>query len=143
MQILIHPAFLSVAASWLLAGLFKFGIARVQKKKNLSLVDELMRTGGMPSSHSATVIALTTMVFFIEGISLLFVTVLVLSLVVIRDSYGMRWSVGEQAKMVNMLLRKEKVEKKVKVILGHTPSQVNAGIVLGIVVSILVHFFVV
>lgn len=139
MKLLVHPAFLSVFFSWIIAGLIKYVVAMSENRSTASFVNELMRTGGMPSAHSATVTAVTLSVFFIEGFSTLFFVSAVFSILIIRDSYGVRWSVGEQAKVINKLIAHDCMHEKVKVIMGHTVSQANFGILLGIIITLLVH----
>ena len=73
------------------------------------------------------------------SIRALFVACIVFSLIVVRDSFGVRWSVGQQAEFLNRLAKKNHVQEKVKVVLGHTLSQAVAGIVLGALVALVVH----
>lgn len=105
-------------------------------------------TGGMPSSHSAGVIALTTSVGIIEGFtSISFAIALGFSLVVIQDAQGLRRSAGKTAATLNRLVSEwsEKHEQAkpyevLKELLGHTPLEVLMGILLGVIVSLFVHF---
>lgn len=93
-------------------------------------------TGGMPSSHTAIVVALTTAVAFEVGVSALFFACSIFSLIVIRDSMGVRASVGEQAKLLNALSSKFKLRTKVSIVLGHTPFQVVIGFCIGLAVAV-------
>lgn len=102
----------------------------------------LWQTGGMPSSHSAGVAALATAVFLQEGLSTVFYVSLVLAVVVIRDAFGVRKSVSDQAKILNVLVSKAKVQKKVKVVLGHTPAQTSMGALVGIASAVGLWFLV-
>lgn len=136
LDFLTSPAFISVFAAWVIAGISKYAIALIHDHRKASLLNELMRTGGMPSAHSATVSAVTTSVWYAEGFSTLFFVALVFSILIIRDSYGVRWSVGEQAKIINKLIKREQMHEKVEVILGHTVSQANVGILLGVAVAV-------
>lgn len=127
------------ACSWLIAQLIKILIefARV-KKFNVSL---LFSSGGMPSSHTSLVIAMTTYIGYLEGFnSTYFAISAVLSSVVMYDATGVRRAAGKQAEVLNMLIEnlnnhEIKLEKKLKELLGHTPIQVCAGFILGIVVA--------
>lgn len=106
-------------------------------------------TGGMPSSHSAGVIALTTSVGLIEGFSsCAFAISLGFSLVVIQDAQGLRRAAGKTAATLNRLIDEWKLHNNeqtrpyeaLKELLGHTPLEVLMGILLGIIVSLFVHF---
>ncbi len=105
--------------------------------------------GGMPSSHTAGVIALTTSVALIEGIdSLLFAVSLGFSLIVMQDASGVRRAAGKTAATLNRLVD-EFVQKNqevrpyaaLKELLGHTPLEVFCGMILGIIVPFTVHYF--
>lgn len=101
-----------------------------------------MASGGMPSSHTAFVIAATTKIALLEGIySSLFGVCVVLSFVVMYDAVGVRQSVGLQAKALNELHEKlndlTNVDYNIiKEVCGHNIFQVIAGFVLGVVVGI-------
>lgn len=106
-------------------------------------------TGGMPSSHTAGVIALSTSVGIIDGLdSLLFAISLGFSLIVMQDASGVRRAAGKTAATLNRLVD-EFVEKNqvvkpyaaLKELLGHTPLEVFCGMILGIIVPVLVHSF--
>jgi acid phosphatase family membrane protein YuiD len=135
-ELLFHPIFVALVATWLVASLTKWVVAKAQGRKT-TLADEFLVTGGMPSSHSALVSTLTVGVFIEEGPSALFFACLVFSAIVIRDSVGVRRSVGEQAQALNRLLKKGKMQAKVDVVLGHTTLQAIAGILLGTALAVL------
>jgi len=100
------------------------------------------KTGGMPSSHSALVAAVSTTIGFKNGISSdLFVFSCCFALVVIRDSVGVRRSSGQQAKALNELGARVSAKlkyqfKPVKEIQGHRPMEVLAGILLGFFIGV-------
>ena len=98
------------------------------------------RTGGMPSSHSATAIAISTAVALTEGFSNLFIVSLFLSLIVIRDALGVRRSAGLQAKAPNRLGAELSIKQgirydAVKEVHGHTWPEVLVGSVLGFCIA--------
>lgn len=106
-------------------------------------------TGGMPSSHTAGVIALSTSVALVEGLSsMLFAVSIGFSLVIMQDAAGLRRAAGKTAATLNRLVD-EFVQKNqevkpyavLKELLGHTPLEVFCGMILGIVVSYTVHYF--
>ena len=99
-----------------------------------------MGSGGMPSSHSATVCGLTTAALLKYGTgSFEFAVSFVLSMIVMYDAIGVRRETGKQAKLLNSILSEnplklnaEVLQEKLKEYVGHTPLQVLAGAILGI-----------
>ena len=106
-------------------------------------------TGGMPSSHTAGVIALSTSVGLIGGFdSLIFAVSIGFSLVIMQDAAGLRRAAGKTAATLNRLVdefvQKNKEVKPytaLKELLGHTPLEVFCGMILGIAVPLIVHYF--
>ena len=101
-------------------------------------------SGGMPSSHSAFVMACTTAVARTEGLgSPLFGVCVVMAAVVMYAACNVRRSAGDTAKLVNQLLRHvekltaEDFADDLKIIMGHTPLQVLIGALLGVAVGML------
>lgn len=103
---------------------------------------DLVVTGGMPSSHSAFVVALATIVYLQEGTTTAFAISLVLAFVVLRDAFGVRRSVGEEGVLLTDILKKLKIKTKTHIALGHTPMQVVVGALLGFVVAVVVQYLV-
>ena len=126
----------------LLAG---FGVQLVKiiiyffRHKTLSWHD-LVVSGGMPSSHSAFVISLATIIFLMEGTSTAFAVSLVLAMIILRDAFGVRRSVGEEGTIINQILIKIKLKTKTHFAMGHTPVQVLVGSVLGFLIALLVYY---
>ena len=104
-------------------------------------------TGGMPSSHSATVVALMVSVGLYEVFGTpLFAVSAVLTMVVMHDAAGIRRAAGKQAEAINFLFSKLedqgiKLDQKLKELLGHRPIEVMAGGVLGLVVALVANEF--
>ncbi len=102
--------------------------------------ERLFGSGGMPSSHSATVCALTTASGMVYGPgSFEFSISFVLAMIVMYDAMGVRRETGKQAKLLNHvffenILNLDGVflQEKFKEYVGHTPLQVAAGAILGI-----------
>ena len=97
----------------------------------------LFQTGGMPSSHSAAVCALSTHLFVTQGAdSLLFGVALFFSLIVMYDAAGLRRAAGMQATILNRLLEEHQDrrlrDRRLLELLGHTPFEVLVGAALGI-----------
>lgn len=143
MGILTQNAILDCALlAWFIAQLIKVLLELVVNRR--LDVKRFVTSGGMPSSHSSFVVAGTTALGRLYGIgSPLFALAVMLSAVVMYDACNVRRSAGDTAKLVNQLL--EHVEKltaenfadDLKIIMGHTPLQVAAGAVLGVLVGFL------
>ena len=103
----------------------------------------ILQAGGMPSSHSAVVISLTTMVGKDVGIqSPLFGVSLIFSFVVMYDAAGIRRAAGKQAKLLNKIVETPgltgvQVSEKLVEVLGHTPFQVLVGALIGLIVGLI------
>ena len=103
-----------------------------------------MVTGGMPSSHSATVTAVAVMTGLRCGWdSPIFAIAAILALIVMHDAMGVRQETGKQAKVINSMVeiinsfgRGELTpEETLKEFVGHTRRQVVVGAVLGGVIA--------
>ncbi len=107
-------------------------------------------TGGMPSSHSASVMALTTAVGIESGWnSPLFGVTLFFSLIVMYDAAGIRRAAGRQAEILNRIMDDlyqgrtlYEEGEKLKELLGHTPVEVIVGAILGVVVALMLYKYV-
>ena len=103
----------------------------------------LFGSGGMPSSHSAFVSALTTAIAIIHGFgSTDFAISVVIALIVMYDAAGVRQSVGRQSRVINRIVKElrlgrhvTELESDLRELVGHTPFQVFAGSALGIIVG--------
>jgi len=105
-------------------------------------------TGGMPSSHSAGVMGLSTAVGLIKGFSSIeFAIAIGYACIVMYDAAGVRRAAGKQAACLNRIImdiyKQDLVEAggKLKELLGHTPMQVLVGAAYGILYAISVHYF--
>lgn len=99
--------------------------------------------GGMPSSHAASVVSLAVLVGGSEGFnSAYFAIAFVFMTVVLHDARGVRREAGAQAKVINRILRSIIIEgnpatdEQLKELVGHTPLEVLAGSVIGLIVGI-------
>ena len=134
---------------YLLAPLVAWAIAQAakviltsmhQRKLNLRVLAE---TGGMPSSHAAIVMGMTTAVGKYAGVSsAAFAIALIFSFVVMYDAAGLRRAAGRQAAILNRLVEdlvhmRGMQEQRLRELLGHTPVEVLVGAVLGIVVGLI------
>ena len=111
-----------------------------QRRLNLRVLAE---TGGMPSSHAAIVMGMTTAVGKYAGVSsAAFAIALIFSFVVMYDAAGLRRAAGRQAAILNRLVEdlvnmRGMQEQRLRELLGHTPFEVVVGAVLGIVVGLI------
>ena len=127
---------------WFGIQLFKF-LYDIVKEKKVNF-KRLMQAGGMPSSHSAVVVALTTMIAKAEGLtSPLFGVSLIFSFVVMYDAAGVRRAAGKQAKLLNKIVETPglsgvEVSERLVEVLGHTPVQVFVGAFIGLIVGIII-----
>ena len=110
-------------------------------KHNTLKLKDIFVTGGMPSSHSAFVISLSTIIYLQEGTSTAFAISLVFAMVVIRDAYGVRRTAGQEGIVINKMMRKLKMKQETHFAMGHTPLQVTIGSIIGFLVSLGVHYF--
>jgi uncharacterized protein len=132
-------------SSWIIAQFLKI-IIEIFKKKKMKTKDFIFRaifgTGGMPSSHSATIVSVAVSIGIKDGFeSSLFALAFVMVIIVIRDATGVRLSAGRQAEAINKILavqyKKYKTPySRVKEVRGHTPLETFVGAVLGVLVSL-------
>ena len=143
-EILSNKILLASFFGWLSAQFLKTVIyILVNKEFN---PERLLGDGGMPSSHSATVMALvTSTAFYYSFSSFEFAVSAIMALIVMHDAMGVRRETGIQAKVINNMMEWFQemysdipVEQKLKEFVGHTPLQVLFGALLGIAVGIIV-----
>ena len=134
---------LAIAVGSVVQGFKGFRVYFQTGKWNLR---RFVETGGMPSSHAASVAALSTEVAFHQGIrSILFGVTLYFSLVVMYDAMNLRAEAGKHADLLNELLLLSvikdayKEREKLKELLGHTPLEVIAGAIIGVAMAFFVN----
>lgn len=126
--------------AWFIAQMLKV-IHTFVREGHFSL-ERLFGAGGMPSSHSATVVALTIGVGQQLGWDTpLAAATFVFSAIVMYDAAGVRRAAGKQARILNKIINefaetKQFKEERLKELLGHTPFEVIAGAVLGLLVAL-------
>jgi acid phosphatase family membrane protein YuiD len=131
-----HPWLLALIAAFLVQAVKFFADWARHRKPNFRV---LTTTGGMPSSHTAGVAALTTAIGIREGAdSALFSVALYFSLIVMYDATGLRRSAGLQATILNRIVDEHFIhhrkagEGRLMELLGHTPLEVLVGALFGI-----------
>jgi acid phosphatase family membrane protein YuiD len=130
---------LAAAVAWLMAQIVKVPLEYLRTREwNWAL---LLSTGGLPSSHSALVSAMTHGVGLYTGFdSAIFAVAFVLTAVVVYDATGIRRQAGLHAELINAIVNdlttghpiKESQQKELKEILGHTPLEALSGIIWGV-----------
>lgn len=144
-QILDNHILIAAAVGWAVAQLIKTLIHFIVYREWKA--ERLVGSGGMPSSHAATVCAMTVSALIHCGLdSPIFALALILMAVVLHDARGVRFETGKQAKMITAITNfieksyNEDVfpEMELKELVGHTPLQVLVGAVLGIVIGIMI-----
>lgn len=144
-DLLTNPFLLTSLCSWFLAQVLKVIINAILHKK--MIWERLVGDGGMPSGHSATVASLATIVGLVCGFgSAPFAIAGILAVIVCHDAMGVRQETGKQAVMLNEIIRilEEEAlpEVKLKELVGHTPLQVLAGILIGIANACFMYFVI-
>ena len=135
--------FLSILLAGGISQLMKVLILMFKHKQKFRF-DDLIVTGGMPSTHSAMVGALTTITWLNQGFSPLFFVVLTFSLIILRDAMGVRRSVGEEGKLIEKLIGHKKMEaNKFHYSLGHIPVEVAVGLVIGLICAIFSYYILI
>lgn len=130
-----------VTIAWFLAQFYKVMESLMVSKK--IVLKRMLETGGMPSSHSATVSSLAVAVGITHGVSSsLFAAVVIFAIIVMHDAAGIRRAAGKQAgvlnritQSLNQLLENKFDQENLRELLGHTRIEVLVGAILGIVVA--------
>ncbi len=131
--------------SWFSAQVIKT-LLNLLKTKKLKM-ERMIGAGGMPSAHSASVCSMTIAIARSVGFqSPLFAMSFLLASIVMYDAMGVRRAAGEHAKVINMIVKKNKNDisyiprnkGELKEFLGHTPLEVLGGALLGILIAMLV-----
>ncbi len=128
-------------AVWFFIQLFKLIYDLVTTKQfNFK---RILGAGGMPSSHSAVVTSLATMIGVSQGFdSQMFALATIFAFVVMYDAAGIRRAAGKQAHILNKIVNTPglsgvEVTEKLQEVLGHTPKQVIVGAIIGVIVGLI------
>lgn len=149
MTVLSNIALLTGLGSTILAQIIKVITILISERR--FAWDRIASTGGMPSSHSAGVCGLATMVGFLDGwASTNFAIAGGIALIVMYDATGVRRAAGLHAEYLNVIVEElshifkqdGQETKALKTLLGHTYLQVVAGMFQGIIVALCVNFFI-
>lgn len=142
-----NPFLITGVSSWLIAQVLKVIIhAIINKKFDIS---RLFGDGGMPSGHSATVSSLAVICALVYGTgSVQFAITAILAIIVCHDAMGVRREAGKQAVVLNRMIEEfddvltaeELTEVKLKEFVGHTLTQVIAGVFIGVANAFLMYY---
>ena len=113
------------------------------KIKRLDL-SRIVGSGGMPSSHSGFVVAVAVKTGIESGFnSSIFAIAITFAIVVMYDAAGVRRAAGNQARVINLIIqdlshKKGIQQDRLKELIGHTPFEVIAGAILGLIIGIII-----
>ena len=147
-ELLTNHFLITSVSSWLIAQVLKTIINSILNKKfSLSM---LFSDGGMPSGHSATVSSLAVFSLLNCGPgSFQFAVAMILAIIVCHDATGVRRETGKHAVLLNEIIESFEIlatnkqpDVKLKEYVGHTPVQVFAGITVGVINALIMHFLV-
>ena len=136
---------LAFGCGWLFSQIIKLIIEIVRRKgkiKPAELLYIFTKSGGMPSGHTASFMALSVIIYFLEGFnSPVFILAICTMAIIVYDALNVRYAVGEQGKVMNKIIANTKVhERDIKVVEGHTLPQAICGAILGVIIGVLVAF---
>lgn len=132
---------IAIIAGWIVAQGLKY-IFAVVKGRSFRQLRQLYLSGNMPSSHSATVVALVTVVALKDGVdSAIFAVAALFAAIVMYDAVMVRRSSGEQGAAVQQLIRSFKSDIRLpRAAKGHTPVEVLVGALIGAAIGLVVFF---
>lgn len=148
-EILGNKILITGAVSWIISQILKTIIHLIVNHK--IVMERLMGDGGMPSSHSATVASVATATGIHCGLgSPEFAIALFMAIIVMHDARGVRRETGKQAVVINNMVEwfvelgnsDMTPEETLKEFVGHTPMQVLAGGLLGVIVACIVNLII-
>ena len=124
--------------AWLVAGVMKFGINSLKAKQ---LAFGLIGYGGLPSNHSAIVSSMAALIALKEGVEHpAFGVAITLAFIVMLDASSLRRQVGRHAAAINALAVSSQSHHPLRERMGHTPVEIAAGVLVGVVVAAVVNF---
>lgn len=139
MHDVISPYIVAVLSGFVASQLVK-ALIGVAQNKHRGLKANMFISGGMPSSHSTTIMAVWTTILLLNGPnSAVFGLASAIALIVVYDAVKVRRSSGEQGVALVALITEQKSKIPLpRVAMGHTPAEVVVGSILGVAVGIVV-----
>ena len=139
-ELFSNKVLMTAMAAWVIGQFLKLpGYYILHRKWNWGMI---FSPGGLPSSHSSLITATTLSIGLYHGFSNpLFGLAMAISMIVIYDATGVRRQAGLHARVINEIMQeifagRPVPEKKLREVLGHTPFEAIAGILLGILIAI-------
>ncbi|HPD62336.1 MAG TPA: divergent PAP2 family protein [Anaerolineaceae bacterium] len=136
-----YPELIACIMGWLVSSLLKIPTYySIHRRINLK---QAFGTGGMPSSHAATVTATTLAIGLFSGFDHpAFALAVAVSMIVIYDAAGVRREAGYHAVIINRLIDEYVKgplidQKKLKEMIGHTPLEVVGGVISGALTTLI------
>ena len=138
---LVSPYLITIFVAWFGAHIIKYIVGSTKEEKR-GFRTHLFVSGGMPSSHSATAVALMTIIGLRDGInSGLFGLAVLFAMIVMYDAMKVRRSSGEQGEAIRELIKEQKSNVKLpRAAKGHTPLEVVFGAFLCTIIGVVVFF---
>ncbi|MDB1122420.1 divergent PAP2 family protein [Vibrio algarum] len=119
--------------AWLFTGITKFFVNSIREKR---LAVDLIGYGGMPSNHSSIVSSTAAMIAFKEGVHHpAFGVAITLCFIVMMDANGLRRKIGLHAIEINKLNEANATAQTMRERVGHTKSEICAGILCGVIIA--------
>jgi acid phosphatase family membrane protein YuiD len=142
-SIISNKIFIAGLFSYISSQTIKITIGII-KTRRFSLWDLIFVQGGFPSSHSATVVSVTSSILLLEGPTTTFMLALLITFIILIDATGVRWETGKQSRLLNEIIRNNDLvikEFKGKFVenIGHTPLQIFGGSIVGVIVAVVIH----
>ncbi len=142
-EIISNNILVSAFFGWITAQILKTIIYIIVNREFVP--ERLVGDGGMPSAHSATVMAMVTAIAYDYGVSSVeFAIAFIFAVIVMHDAMGVRRETGKQAVVINDIMEyfeelgKKPIDVQLKEFVGHTPLQVTMGAILGFIVGTIV-----
>lgn len=142
--------FLAFILGWFVAQVLKLIFFIIKKRGKTTFRDVIyymVKSGGMPSGHTASFTAVTMIIGYISGFnSIIFALAVCNTLIIVYDATNVRYSVGEHGKILNKLINERNKEegsklKKLRVVEGHTVAETAMGFLLGISIATMIKIF--
>lgn len=137
---------LAFTLGWFIAQSAKIIIALVMRKGKITfseLIDLLMKSGGMPSSHTACFTAASLTIGFRCGFdSAIFALAVAMTVIIVYDATNVRYAVGQQGKLLNKIASMSEAQKAkpLKLVEGHTVPQAIVGFIIGVAIAFTIQY---
>ncbi|MBR1801987.1 divergent PAP2 family protein [Candidatus Saccharibacteria bacterium] len=137
---------LAFTLGWFVAQSTKIIIALIVRKGKIKiseLIELVMKSGGMPSSHTACFTAASLTIGFRCGFdSAIFALAVAMTVIIVYDATNVRYAVGQQGKLLNKIvsMSESQTAKPLKLVEGHTVPQAIVGFIVGVLIAFAMQF---